>query len=85
MWASAATMFPIAISLTVSTRSKLWLVATSRKTWLYWLITLAFQNSAVAVCAAVRAVLVAEPIFSVSFRSAAYSGLVIAGGAGARN
>ena len=27
----------------------------------------------------------AEPIFSVSFRSVAYSGLVIAGGAGARN
>src|SRR5512132_519230 len=83
--ASAATMFTIAISLTVSTRSKLWLVAMSRKVWLYWLITLAFQNSAVAVCAAVRAVLVAPPIFSVSFRSVAYSGLVIAGGAGARN
>ena len=31
-----------------------------------------------------RAVFVAEPIFSVSFRSVAYSALVIAGGAGAR-
>jgi len=36
------------------------------------------------VSAAVRAVLEAEPIVLVSFRSVAYSELVIAGGAGAR-
>jgi hypothetical protein len=41
----------------VSWRSMLCAVATSRNTWAYWLITLAFQNCAIAVWVEFRAVL----------------------------
>src|ERR1700694_5548247 len=85
MPASVETMFPIASSRTVSTRSMLCWVATSRRVWFDWLIALKFQNVAIAVCSSDRNVLLLFPYFVVSFRSAIHCGSVRAGGAGARD
>ena len=57
----------------------------SRTRRLSWRITLAVQNFAVAVCSAVRCVLVSWPIALISLKPATHSALESEGGGGGRN
>ena len=61
MPASVSTMFAMANERAASTASIAWPVTTPAIIMLVWLVALAFQNWATAVCSGVRTVLVAEP------------------------
>ncbi len=61
MPASVSTMFAMANARAASTPSMPCPVTTPAIMPLVWLVAFAFQNCAIAVCSAVRTVLVAEP------------------------
>src|SRR4051794_24542349 len=80
-----------AVRSIIANRSALWLTlrpcssTNLRASALYFPVGLLCQNTAMWVCSGVRVVLVSEPSCLISFRSAAYSGLVSAYGPVVRN
>ena len=82
--ASASVTLTIAASRAVSSSPSDRASAMSRTSRLSWRTTLAVQNFAVAVCAAVRCVLVFWPTALISLKPATHSALESDGGGGGR-